>query len=695
MLDGVNDSPEQARQLIALVNGQAGAPRVPCKFNLIPFNPFPASGLLRSPRERVLAFAKILQDAGIVTTVRKTRGDDIDAACGQLAGEVQTAPQVHSRLTRPDVRPVIPITAAPRCSHEPRPASVLAAAVARGGRAAVGLCRRPRWHGGRPARAGADGVRPDRPGAPRPGAAGTGHRLLRPRQLETALDETKLAVQVKPDMAEAYNLRALIYAAMGEDRLAEDSFARALQLNPRDGATLHNQAWFLCQRGQYGTAQARFDAVLALPQYRDQARSLLARGVCYGRDGKLAEAEAALMRAYELDPANPNTGLNLADVLYRRQAYERAGFYIGRVNDTPDAVNAQTCGWQPASSASSAVTRPCACSATACAGDSLLLPRPRCSTAAALMTDSSGASRSAPHADAVQAGALLRAARQQQGLHIAALAASIKVTPAKLEALESGRTDELPDLTFTRALAQTVCRVLKIDAAPVLALLPGAPAGSLERVDSGLNTPFRERNGRTDPAAWLPWRHPVLWLAGLLLAAAAAFVLVPSQPAQLPPTDSATAPVMPPSGAGGAAPVSDAPPVVEPASSAVGVFVTPAPCPMRRPVPPVRPQPPPANRSRPMRRRQRRRKPPGAARRAGHLGAGRRWQRPDPDGPAGARGRDGGIDTRAAGSAENRQRAGHRAAVPRPARRPVGRRARQHRQHHLAVTPPPCPIWTP
>jgi cytoskeleton protein RodZ len=192
------------------------------------------------------------------------------------------------------------------------------------------------------------------------------------------------------------------------------------------------------------------------------------------------------------------------------------------------------------------------------------------------MTDSSGASRSAPHADAVQAGALLRAARQQQGLHIAALAASIKVTPAKLEALESGRTDELPDLTFTRALAQTVCRVLKIDAAPVLALLPGAPAGSLERVDSGLNTPFRERNGRTDPAAWLPWRHPVLWLAGLLLAAAAAFVLVPSQPAQLPPTDSATAPVMPP---GGAAPVSDAPPVVEPASSAVGVFVTPGPVP--------------------------------------------------------------------------------------------------------------------
>jgi 23S rRNA (adenine2503-C2)-methyltransferase len=113
MLDGVNDSPAQARQLVALVNGQAGAPRVPCKFNLIPFNPFPASGLLRSPRDRVLAFAQVLQDAGIVTTVRKTRGDDIDAACGQLAGEVQDRTQVQTRLTRPAVRPVIPIEPAP------------------------------------------------------------------------------------------------------------------------------------------------------------------------------------------------------------------------------------------------------------------------------------------------------------------------------------------------------------------------------------------------------------------------------------------------------------------------------------------------------------------------------------------------------------------------------------------------------
>ncbi len=74
--------------------------RLPCKFNLIPFNPFPASGLKRSAGERVSAFAHLLQDAGFVTTVRKTRGDDIDAACGQLAGEVQDRTNARERLAR-------------------------------------------------------------------------------------------------------------------------------------------------------------------------------------------------------------------------------------------------------------------------------------------------------------------------------------------------------------------------------------------------------------------------------------------------------------------------------------------------------------------------------------------------------------------------------------------------------------------
>ncbi|MES2633786.1 MAG: 23S rRNA (adenine(2503)-C(2))-methyltransferase RlmN [Pseudomonadota bacterium] len=101
MLDGVNDQPEHARQLVDLVRGQGKATGgVSCKINLIPFNPFPQSGLTRSPHKQVVAFAKILSDAGIVTTVRKTRGDDIDAACGQLAGDVKDRTRVDERIAR-------------------------------------------------------------------------------------------------------------------------------------------------------------------------------------------------------------------------------------------------------------------------------------------------------------------------------------------------------------------------------------------------------------------------------------------------------------------------------------------------------------------------------------------------------------------------------------------------------------------
>lgn len=100
MLDGVNDSDQHARELIDI------AARVRCKFNLIPFNPFPQSGLKRSSASRLRLFAQRLIDAGIVTTVRKTRGDDIAAACGQLAGDVQDRTRIAQRL--PD-RAVIPI----------------------------------------------------------------------------------------------------------------------------------------------------------------------------------------------------------------------------------------------------------------------------------------------------------------------------------------------------------------------------------------------------------------------------------------------------------------------------------------------------------------------------------------------------------------------------------------------------------
>jgi len=104
MLQGVNDTPAMAQELITLLR-QYGQGRVGwCKLNLIPFNPFPASGLQRSTKAVVAAFARTLNDAGIITTVRKTRGDDIDAACGQLAGEVRDRTSVMLRMDKRKAR---------------------------------------------------------------------------------------------------------------------------------------------------------------------------------------------------------------------------------------------------------------------------------------------------------------------------------------------------------------------------------------------------------------------------------------------------------------------------------------------------------------------------------------------------------------------------------------------------------------
>lgn len=105
MLDGVNDTDQHARELIQI------ARRLHCKFNLIPFNPFPGSGLLRSHASRIRIFSQHLVDAGIVTTVRKTRGDDIDAACGQLAGEVRDRTRLSEKMAAQKSIPIKEIRA--------------------------------------------------------------------------------------------------------------------------------------------------------------------------------------------------------------------------------------------------------------------------------------------------------------------------------------------------------------------------------------------------------------------------------------------------------------------------------------------------------------------------------------------------------------------------------------------------------
>lgn len=161
-------------------------------------------------------------------------------------------------------------------------------------------------------------------------------------QYNVALDEVKLAQQAKPEVPGAYNLRGLIYGAMNEPALAEDSFRRGLQLNPRDGDVMHNYGWFLCQQRRFAESEAQFNAAIVVPNYPGVTRSLLAMGVCQGRNNQWADAERSLQRSYELDPSNPATAVNLSEVLLRKGEFERARFYVRRVNANDDLVTAQT-----------------------------------------------------------------------------------------------------------------------------------------------------------------------------------------------------------------------------------------------------------------------------------------------------------------------------------------------------------------
>lgn len=161
-------------------------------------------------------------------------------------------------------------------------------------------------------------------------------------QPSTALDEIKLALAAKGDLPEAFNLRGLVYGSMGESVLAEQSFQRALQLNPRDGDTLHNYAWFLCQQRRFDAAEPQFTAALNAPQYTEVPRTLLAQGLCLARAGRWQDAERSLGRSFELDPGNPSTTFAYAEVLYRRGEYERARFYVRRLNEQAEQSNAQS-----------------------------------------------------------------------------------------------------------------------------------------------------------------------------------------------------------------------------------------------------------------------------------------------------------------------------------------------------------------
>ena len=143
-------------------------------------------------------------------------------------------------------------------------------------------------------------------------------------------------------MGPAHNLRGLIYSDLGDYALADESFRRALALDPGDADAMQNYGWHLCQQKRFGEADRLFRQALEVPRYRSASRTLLARGVCLARGGDLNAAEPVLQRAYELEPGSAAAAVNLSEVLYQVGQFERARALMRRVNSMPDVSNAQT-----------------------------------------------------------------------------------------------------------------------------------------------------------------------------------------------------------------------------------------------------------------------------------------------------------------------------------------------------------------
>lgn len=153
-------------------------------------------------------------------------------------------------------------------------------------------------------------------------------------QTNVALDELKQVIAIDPDFPDAYNLRGLIYMRLNDLRQAEDSFRRAVALNPRDSNAQHNYGWLLCQLGRHDESQRAFETAMSNRQYTDDAKTLMTQGLCLAKAGRMAEAERSLERSYQLDAGNPITGYNLANLLYQRGELARARFYIRRLNNS-------------------------------------------------------------------------------------------------------------------------------------------------------------------------------------------------------------------------------------------------------------------------------------------------------------------------------------------------------------------------
>lgn len=160
-------------------------------------------------------------------------------------------------------------------------------------------------------------------------------------QTNVALDELKQSLNADPSFGDAHNLRGLVYMRLNDRLLAEESFRRALALNPRDAGAAHNYGWLLCQQARYKESFPLFTQAISNPTYGGQGKSLMAQGICQARAGLKLDAEQSLTRAYQVDAGNPVVGYTLASLLHERGESTRAQFYIRRINNS-ELANAET-----------------------------------------------------------------------------------------------------------------------------------------------------------------------------------------------------------------------------------------------------------------------------------------------------------------------------------------------------------------
>jgi type IV pilus assembly protein PilF len=160
-------------------------------------------------------------------------------------------------------------------------------------------------------------------------------------QTTDALDHLKQSIVADPNLFDAYNLRGLIYMRLNDVPLAEESFRRALAINPKAASVQHNYGWLLCQQARLPEAVQLFGNALSNPGYGDRAKTWMAQGLCQQKYSQNAEAEASFLRSYELDAGNPITAYNLSLLLFQRAEFVRAQFYVRRLNNS-ELANAES-----------------------------------------------------------------------------------------------------------------------------------------------------------------------------------------------------------------------------------------------------------------------------------------------------------------------------------------------------------------